>query len=348
MKGLKGMGRVVARVAGVLPFLAAGFCAVGVAGPKPCQLKQIAQLKVEFDPAGQAYVPVSMDGHSGWMALQLGAGLPGIFEGYIEELGLRGSLKANEWDATYAGRKIEKQVRITSTQVGNANFSGWDYQVLPNGSGYQPRVNGLPFLGVLTSRFMNVVDLELDLGTRQIRLFLPNKCGGIPVYWESDVTSVDLTADSTGQLIFPMEVEGRELLAKLNTGSSLSQMSAEAVSRYLGFGADSPGVEKETLPGDTEASTFRAMTLTAKGLQVRNSKIRIRDMPNCTIRLADRDRLTNRGIGNRPVICGDSLGQTPFSIGTDLMKQLRIYVSLTDRKIYFTRADAGAAKSTAN
>jgi hypothetical protein len=279
------------------------------------------------------------------MNLQLGSGLPALYEGYIDELGLSGNLRTNNWDATIDGKRIEKEVHVDSTLLGTANFTGWNFQVFPLGSDYRPRLGQLPVFGQMTSAFMNVVDLELNLGAGQLNLFHPNKCHGAPVYWDSEVTSVDLLVDQTGHLSFPMEVEGKSFLASLNTSDGFSVISAAAAERYLGIAADSPGAEHETLPGGSEVATFRALSLTAAGLNVHNPRFRIKDMPNCGLGAdtAETSRLTRSHGGKAPIGCKDYLSVTPLSIGTDLMKRLRIYVSLADEKIYFTRYDAPGA-----
>jgi hypothetical protein len=312
-------------------------CSTGYAASTPCQLRQVAQIDVVLNSAGLVYVPVSINGHEGMMALQFSRGLPALYEAYIGELGLSDSLHRSNWIVTIGDRKVEDQARVASTLLGRANFTGWDYLVYPLGPDYRPQIEGRPVFGVMTSAFMNAVDLELNLGAGRMNLFSPNKCNGVPVYWDSEVTGVDLHVDQAGHLSFPMEVEGKKFQASLNTSGRLSEISAAAVSRYLGFDADSPGVERETLPGSQEVDSFRAMSLTAKGLEVRNSRIRIKDMPKCPLGLGETTTGTRTRSGvATAIVCKSGLAQTPFSIGTDLMKRLRIYVSVIDGMIYFT------------
>jgi hypothetical protein len=338
--------RVRARL---LPLFLLLACSAATAAQKPCELRLASQVGVYIDPAGQAFVPVSLNGHAGVMALHLGSGLPALYEGYIDELGISDRLRSNDWDATIGGKRIEKQVRVESTLLGTANFTGWNFQVYPFGSDYRPRVGKLPVFGQMTSAFMNVVDLELNLGAGQLKLFHPNKCHGLPVYWDAEVTGVELLVDETGHLSFAMEVEGKSFLASLNTADRLSVISAAAAERYLGIVADSQGAEHETLPGESEVATFRALSLTAAGLNVQNPRFRIKDMPNCGLgaETHETSRLTRSHGGKAPIGCKDYLAVTPLSIGTDLMKRLRIYVSLADEKIYFARSDAPEAGAQA-
>jgi hypothetical protein len=310
----------------VLPVAAAG---------KPCELKQVSAVEVAFDADGAILVPVHMEGHPGFLKLQLSAGLPWLYPASVEELGLAARTRGVDFEGSIGSHKIERQVTVKSTVFGGANFTGWDYSVLPDKQAVRPQYRGYPVFGTLSSRFMNVVDMELNLAERRINLFHPNRCNTAPVYWGGEVTAVRLYTDPTGLLLFPMELEGAFLETSLNTTRSTSVVTAEIVKRYLGFDEDSPGVEHEAAPDSSERASFRAMSLTAKGLQVHNTRVRIRKFEGCVPSASGKD---SGAIG-----CRDLIGVTPFSIGTDLMRRLRIYASVADRKIYFTRVDSAAA-----
>lgn len=309
---------------------------------RPCELQRAASIDVLTAPNGQLLVPVTMEGHPGLMALQLNSGLPYLFPGAIDYLGLKDRLQRTDWDAEIRGRKVTQQVKVKSTMLGEANFAGWDFTVYPADSPFPPTYAGMPVFGVMTSIFMNAVDLELNLAQGKVNLFKPNKCGQAPVYWGGEFTEVPMFTDPAGLIVFPLELEGKRFETSLNTGSRLSVISSEAAKRFLGFDESSPEIEHETLSGDNEIASFRAMSLTAKGLDVRNARVRIYKMTRCQPGTSGRD---SRAIG-----CQKVFGVAPFSIGTDLMRRLRIYVSAIDGKVYFSRAApaAGNAAGAAN
>jgi hypothetical protein len=324
---------------GMCVLLAAIVVLPAVAIGKPCELKQVAAIEVGFDSGGGILVPVHVEGHPGFLKLQLSAGLPWLYPASIEELGLAAKTRGVGFDGSIGSHKVERQVKVRSTVLGGANFAGWDYSVLPDTQAVRPQYRGYPVFGTMSSSFMNVVDMELNLAERRINLFQPNRCHTAPVYWDSEVTAVKLYTDRTGLLLFPMELEGAFIETSLNTTTRTSLITAEIVKRYLGFDEDSPGVEHESVPGGTEIASFRAMSLSAKGLQVRNTRVRIRKFEGCVPSASGKD---TGAIG-----CRDLLGFTPFSIGTDLMRRLRIYASVVDGKIYFTRVDSAAGPAPA-
>ena len=332
------MSAVLLRVLLVAVALTGGAAAIGA---EPCRLRQVAEVVVTRDPdSGAIYIPVTLNGHPGLMALQLSGGLPYILPAYVDELGLKDRATRTDWDVSVRGKKVTQQAKVDSTILDRANFTGWDYLIYPADPGYRPSQQGVPIFGVMTSAFMNVVDLELNLGTGKLRMFRPNECKGMPVYWQAEVTGVDLFVDPTGLMLFPIEVEGQKFEGGLNTSSHLSVISSEATRRFLGFDEKSPGIERVPRFDGDEDATFRAMSLTAQGLDVRNARVRIKQMPTCKLSAANRS--------SRAVACSTVLALTPFSIGTDLMKQLRIFVSLRDKKIYFTRDAPATVVPAAN
>jgi hypothetical protein len=315
--------------------LAAAVALPAVAAGKPCELKQVTAMEVAVAPDGSVLVPVALEGHPGFMALQLDAGSPWLFPGYVEELGLQKATHGVVVDARINGRKVDRQLRVKSTRLGLADFTGWEYMVLPESPTVRPKFRGYPVYGTMSSVFMSAVDMELNLAENRIALFRPNRCSSIPVYWEGEVTAVPLYTDRSGLMIFPMEVEGNRVETSLNTTSRMSVLFTKLAKRYLGFDANSPGIERQTLPGGREVASFRAVSLTAKGLGIHNARVRLSDFDRCDP--------TSSGKDTGAIGCRDMYGLTPFSIGTDLLKQLRIYASVVDGKIYFTRVGLAAA-----
>jgi len=316
-------------------WLVAALAVPAIAAARPCELKQISAMEVAVGPNGAVLVPVTIEGHAGFMVLRLDSGLPWLYQGYLEELGLQKATRGVVIDAHINGHKVERELRVKSTRLGLADFTDWNYLVLPENPAMRPRFRGYPVYGTMSSVFMNVVDMELNLAENRIALFRPNRCDSTPVYWEGEVTAVPLYTDRSGLMIFPMEVEGTRIEASLNTTTPMSVIASKLAKRYLGFDASSPGIEHQTLPGGREVASFRAVSLTSKGLGIHNARVMLRDFDKCDPTISGKE---SGAIG-----CRDMYGMTPFSIGTDLLKQLRIFASVVDRKIYFTRVGSAAA-----
>ena len=296
-----------------------------------CNQKLYASVLVEFNDNGGIMVPVRADGQGVWMVLDLAGGIPTAYQQTAAQLGLK-AVRATDIDATAGGRKIEQKVVVGSLQIGGANFTKWDLYLLPGSEGDAPQFQGAPILGGLTARFMTVVDVELNLAERRINLFSQVKCGPSAVYWGGEVASADLYHDGSGLMLFPMEVDGKRVETAFRTQSATSQISEAVTSRFFGFDRDSEGITREQLPGGAEIASYRAMGLTSRGLDMKNVPVRLLDDRDwkCVPTTSDRN---SRAIG-----FDQCMSRAPLSIGTDLLRKLRVYIASKEGKIYFTRA----------
>jgi hypothetical protein len=298
-----------------------------------CPMKMLATVDVRGDEKGRLLVPVSIAGHDVWMLLNLGEGILTLYGAAVADWHLKMiSMQNGARTITVNGKQVFDMVREDFT-LGSHGFLQWPMIVVPASN--VPEVHtfeGKPIVGLLTSRLLMAVDAELNLAHSKITLFAQVKCGSSAVYWGGPVTAVHLEFDQTGLLHFPMELEGQEIQTSLGTGSRYSRISTEVTRKFFGFDDQSPEVQSETLANGGQSHSYRAMSLTAKGLNIKNVNIELFPSKVC-----HPDRRPNGldGIG-----CTDVFGVTPFAIGIDLLKQLRVYIATKEHMIYFTRVDS--------
>jgi hypothetical protein len=304
-----------------------------------CKMQLLAAVDVELAD-GTVLVPVKANGQEVWMILGMANGVPSAWREAAERLGLKLRTQ-DDAQLTVNGTRITQKTVVDSLLIGSANFAKWDFYILPAG-GPPALIQGRPLLGNLTSNFMNVVDLELDLARKKINLFKQTTgCKGEQVYWGDEVTAVDMYRDASGLLVFPMEIDGKRVEASLNTQGRGSYISETVTKKFFGFDRDSSGISKETSASGNDIASYRAMSLTSKGLAMKNVKIRLRDDLKSRCDPSTRERNT-RAIG-----FNGCFGLAPLSIGTDMLKRLRIYIATKENKIYFTRAAEPAPASGA-
>jgi hypothetical protein len=266
------------------------------------------------------------------MALEMASGIPLVFRGAATELGLKIEPQI-DYQMTVGNIPISEKSVVDSLLIGTANFAKWSLYVLPGAGEGVTMFNGRPVLGSLTSQFMNVVDMELDLAGKKVNLFKQSSgCKGKQVYWGGEVTAVDLYHDIAGLLAFPMEIDGKLVEAAIDTQSATSTISETVTTKFFGFGRGSPGITTEANAAGNETASYRAMGMTAKGLAIKNVKIRLRDDLN------SRCAPTSTGRSTRAIGFSKCSNVVPLRIGTDLLKRLRIYIASGEERIYFTRA----------
>jgi hypothetical protein len=303
-----------------------------------CPMKKLASLQVHINEQGQTLVPVNIAGHDAWMALRLDQGLLALFGAAIADWHL------NLIPMNNGGRRITMndqpltQMVREDFRLGTQGFQNWPFVIYPAGD--NPAVysfEGKPLVGQLSTRFLTAVDAELNLAQNNITLFEHTKCAGGAVYWGGEITSVHLAFDDAGLLHFPMQLEDQEIQTSFDTSDRSSRITTEATRKFFGFDAQSSGVQSEFLDNGMQSHTYRAMSLTAKGLQIKDAKVTLWQTDKCR---PDRSLSKIDGIG-----CTYYFGITPFAIGTDLLRQLHVYIATQEKMIYFTRADSTAPAS---
>jgi hypothetical protein len=321
---------------------------VAIANPAAaaCTRKLAAALAVEFGDHGEVLVPAKIDGRDVWMSLQLSNSLPLIAAEAVDSLGLV-PIPENELMLA-SGRQVDSKVVVKSLRLDRADFGTWTFYVSPLRNGLLER-DGKPVIGNLAARFLAGFDLELNLARKQVRLYgqTDEGCGKQVVYWVGEVTTVELFSDSAGLVLFPMEIDGKKVEASFDTSRAASQISEQVTGKFFGFNRHSSGITLRTNDDGTETASYRAMGLTAKGLSIRDVPLRLKDdlQLNCNPGWPPR----TRGGPYIPVTRQNAIGfldcssVTPLSIGTDLLKQLRVYIAPGQEKAYFTRAEEPAS-----
>lgn len=302
------------------------------AASQSCPMKKLAALEVRITEQGQPLVPVTIAGRDVWMSVGLEQGFMSLFGAAIADWHLP-MIRMNNGGRriTFNGKTLIDMVR-TDFSLGPQPFTNWPMIIIPaDDFPRTPTYDGKPIVGQLGTRFLAAVDAELNLARNTINLFEHTKCGGGAVYWGGDYTAVHLAFDDTGLLHFPMQLEDQEIQTSFDTSERSSRISTEASKKFFGFDEQSPGVQDEFADNGAQTHSYHAMSLTAKGLELKNAKITLWRTELCR---PDRSLSHIDGIG-----CTYYLGMTPFAIGTDLLRQLRVYIATKEKMVYFTRVD---------
>jgi hypothetical protein len=305
----------------------------------PCPMKTLASVDVAIDGIGQVLLPVTLDGHEVWMTLGLETAMPVLFEAAVEGWNLKTVTSPYDFKLTINGKPAE-MTTIGKLELGRINFTNWHMVLYPSKltKGIEAYA-GKPVVGGLTSRFLQSVDMELDLADRKVKLFSPTKCHGGAIYWGGEYTAVQLHSDEVGLLKFAMELDGRKIETSLNTADRTSVINSEVTRKFFGFDENSPGIQQQVSPQGDKTESYIAMSLTAKGLTVKNARVRLRSA-ECGAH--------SFGSESGAIYCQDEVNYAPFSIGTDLLRHLRVYIASTEGMIYFTRVDPVAPTPAAN
>lgn len=305
--------------------------AVPVPGWTACKLTQYASVQLAYAPSGALLVPVRLNEHEAWMALTMSTGVAMISPRVLDQFGLK-AWRLEQDNIKSNGVRVEQQTSVSSLHIGNANFADWILYVYPGEGQPTPMINGKPLIGNISARFMNVVDVELDLANLKMNLFKQSTCGDESVYWSRQFAKAKLYTDPSGLVLFPMELDGEKVETSLNTVGPRSRLSEVVARSHFKFDRSSPGVIMDGAPAGVANMGHKNMSLTAKGIALNNVPVHLYD-DNRRQCLPIRGGTQSGAVGFR-----NCFGVVPFEIGTEMLRQLRIYIASKQERIYFTRA----------
>jgi hypothetical protein len=212
-------------------------------------------------------------------------------------------------------------------EFGLANATVRDLQLYAAGRGLSPGHSA----GALGEDVLSHWDIEFDLSTGKLRLFIPKNCNGDQVvYWASSYFMLKLIpppADSNW-LESNVRLNGHEVVAMFDTGASLSTVTAQAL-RQSAIKAESPVVAAGAANGlvskpiDTASAVFPTLSIGQETIE--NAQLRIADLFGNDTAVSTGSRLPH-----------DVMKSPDMLIGADFFLAHRVYVARSQGKIYFT------------
>jgi hypothetical protein len=284
-----------------------------------CELRQVVELPVTL-AGNRPLIPVSIAGRDMEMMLDTGAGTSLIWDSSVKDLNLK-VLPITQRNRMYgAGRAV---VTIGLVSVKDFKVAG---VTIPKMSLYASRHGDTPqnVAGVLGEDFLSKFDMDLDLRSRKVRLFLPEGCNGDQVvYWANAYYTAKLVrSNSNAQwLLSDVSLDGHAVVAIFDTGAEKTVVTT-AIVRRIGIGPESPMQAAKT--GDTSTALFRVLTVGPETIQ--NARLEIADV-------FSRDTEVQFGalVGHVVVVDAPDL-----VIGADFFLAHRMYVARSQGIIYFT------------
>ena len=285
--------------------------AAGSAARAACQLQRYVELPVTVERGG-AVVKAKLNGADTRLTVDTGAFFSMLNPSAVTKFGLRtGPLPSS---LTVGGMTGAADVRLTTVR---------DFEVLG------PVMHHVDFLvgehdmggadGLLGQNLLAVLDTEFDFANGAIRLLQPVGCGDAPLaYWDTDAhaygeMAIDPIGPPDSKIVGSVTINGVKLRAVFDTGAHRSVLSLRGA-RRAGVKTTDPGVT----PGGVWGGIGRGLMQTwiapfsvvdIGGEQIKNTRLRVAD-----IELPDSDMV----------------------IGADFFLSHRIYVSKSQRKLYFT------------
>jgi hypothetical protein len=322
------------------PCIAAAFVLMGAAGVaepaeapangNPCELKMYAS--VDLPPTGTPLVPVSINGKPGAMILNTGSALSSLFTNQAEKLGLQKRRLKTDSKVHFGGALADSYVEVESFGIGGTNFGRKGILIDPRNVRDDERP--VPIVGTIDMDMFARMDVELDLARNKLNLFSQDHCKDMGAYWARVFAEAPLHRGQLGELYFAVELEGRRIEATVAADQPATTLDIQVARTWLDFDESSPDIVREG-GGERPLMHYKAMKLTAPGLEVSNTKVYLVDYAgeNC-----GRQKFGRKSGAVGFIGCH---GLYPLQLGRNILKELRLYFAIRENKVYYTAAGAG-------
>ncbi|HJT42563.1 MAG TPA: pepsin/retropepsin-like aspartic protease family protein [Rhizomicrobium sp.] len=302
----------------------------GMAQAEECgPLKMVNSVDLVAGP-NRALVPVSINGTPKLFLLDTGGAVSHISRDAAQELGLTLRDSGVKMLDMY-GNASTKMVRLDKFTLGRLTGENIYLQIQP-----KPDFGkGTRYVGLLAPDLMGHYDTEIDFSAYKMNFFSADHCPGRVVYWPHAALAVVPMTFRKNHIRLPVTVDGRKMIAIIDTGATNTVMMAEAARRF--------DVSPET-PGNVplknrglEAYGRVFSTLDFDGVAVKNPHIVIvQDL------IGTKDPNNSVRIDNRSKRVDDIEGRPDLLIGMNILKKLRIYIAFDEQRLYITEASTPA------
>ncbi len=300
----------VLRLTASLLFLCAA--APAAAEEEGCQLTRVAQLDMSVDATGRINVPMQISGQTLNLLIDTGGVNSMLSQPAVDALGLHPEIFDSVRVGGFGGLRIKRYVTAHDVSFGGLRAHSMQFLVMPEGR-LSPDIQGL-----LGPDILRAYDDDFDFANAKFSLFQQAHCGGNLVWWtNAEHSEIPFSVDEGGHIQFYVELDGKKVKVWLDTGASGSIMSLEEAESLFGFDEKEPSLKplRETANGHTYKYPFKMMTF--GGVTVSN--------PDLV--LISRDDTKMYGIA-------------PILLGIGILRQLHMYISYREKKIFVTAATA--------
>lgn len=277
--------------------------------PASCKYVEIAKLPLNYTgPSLEITTTGSINGTPSVMLLDTGAWRTLLTRTGTERLGLR---LRNTGHHAYGVGGIARlyETRVNEFVTGPSRASKGVMTVLTD-FGYVPSYDA-----IVGAPFLLQADLEISLAAKELKFFRPLDCRDeFLAYWDPKAVELPFHRDSRegSNPLFTVSVNGRELIAMIDTGAGTTSITLDAAKR-TGLQLDAPGVNRLSDAvgvGTRKRARWRTRFAT---LQVGDETIR-----NAEVNVIDSDVPTD------------------VILGADFLRSHRVLFAMSQRKLYFS------------
>jgi hypothetical protein len=291
----------------------------------PCELKRLASVDLIVRNE-LLMVPVTVNGHPALMLVDTAAGAGLILSQYLKPLGL----SPDHYKEALAGGGIAQVTSPDSFAIGTMSYRNSSFLIGTT----RGKPDDVPYVGWVGMEELGAADFELDFANNKLNFYSQDHCPGQVVYWTDHYSSARIHRMG-GNYYFPMELEGKKILAVLSTAASTTLLGTDVTRKLFGFDEKSAGTETETDRAGHTVSRYRAMALTGDGISIKNAQIVL-----YSPRLPLSCELLSHGPDDAAYRERCYGAEAPLYLGLNIARRLHLYFATKEKILYFSDANA--------
>jgi hypothetical protein len=258
-------------------------------------------------PDGRVTIPVQLEGHDYRLMIATGGYVNTVSPNLVKQEGYH-PLQSPGVLRGMGTLKLDSYVKTGDFAIGHAHGKNFEFFVEdPNDSFVD---------GTLGPQVLAAYDVDLDFGHGKVNLLSPDHCPGKAVYWADNAATVPIQIRDGAQIRIPVTIDGKEIMAVVDTGAHTSFITMRAARRYLDVDEKNPALKlRGNIPvngmfGPVYNYPFKSLSF--GGVTVNNPHIEM---------VADK-------VWNG----------TDLLIGIGILRQLHLYIAYKEGKMYITPA----------
>jgi predicted aspartyl protease len=273
-----------------------------------CRLTRYAAIAFTTIADGRIAIPVGVDGHAASFLVDTG----GVYVSMTPEMAKktgRTPKAVDRWLVGVGGSLMTTAVHVDEFTIDKLKGTGMPV--------YVDNWLGIDVDGTIDPDMMAKFDVDFDFAHGLMNLFSQDHCPGKVVYWAKDFVVLPMEVRvNSGHIRVPVTIEGKKVMATLDTGSMDSVMSLK-LAKSLGIAEDSPNLKVRRISGSR--NQFRTYSYPFKEL----------DMDGIAV---TNPHITVMSDAMLPGMVDDMI------LGMGILRQLHLYIAYKEEKLYITPA----------
>jgi predicted aspartyl protease len=286
------------------------------------------------DGDNRMYVPVSLEGKQKLMLLDTGGGMSEISTQAADEFGLPQRM-IPVMEVNLAGETSDHSVIVSDFTIGQLSSKSIELVVSP----FKDLFGGdTRYAGLISPNILKHYDVDIDFGAPKLSLLSPDHCEGKVIYWPAAaVAVVPMRVLKLGHIIVPVQLDGKTVIAELDTGATMSTLTLPVAESDFGLKMGSPDTPYVSALADKPGTAIyhhRFKSLDFEGVTIGNLDVAI--IPD----LLKAKYQRGPEIGSHLSDPEANVEFPDMYIGMNVLRHLHIYIAYKEEKLYITPAGA--------